>query len=40
MINGGVMVALGIASWFTLPDKPLLKSSDASGTMMQEVREE
>ena len=39
MINGGVMVALGIASWFTLPDKPLLKSSDSSGTMMQEVRE-
>ena len=22
MINGGVMVALGIASWFPLPDKP------------------
>jgi MFS family permease len=39
MINGGVMVALGIASWFTLPDKPLLKSGDSSGTMMQEVRE-
>ncbi len=39
MINGGVMVALGIACWFTLPDKPLLKSSDSSGTMMQEVRE-
>ena len=39
MINGGVMVALGIASWLTLPDKPLLKSSDTSGTMMQEVRE-
>ena len=40
MINGGVMVALGIASWFTLPDKPLLKSSDASGTMMQRFARE
>ena len=39
MLNGGVMVLLGIICWFVLPREPLLKSSDTSGDMMEEVRE-
>jgi sugar phosphate permease len=39
MLNGGVMVLLGIICWFVLPRDPLLKSSDTSGDMMEEVRE-
>jgi sugar phosphate permease len=39
MLNGGVMVLLGIICWFVLPRDPLLKSSNTSGDMMEEVRE-
>ena len=39
MLNGGVMVLLGIICWFVLPRESLLKSSDTSGDMMEEVRE-
>lgn len=39
MLNGGVMVVLGIICWFALPRDPLLKSNESSGNMMQEVRE-
>jgi sugar phosphate permease len=39
MINGSVMVLLGITCWFRLPKESLLKSSTSSGTMMKEVVE-
>ena len=39
MLNGGVMVLLGITCWFVLPRDSLLKSDESSGKMMSEVRE-
>ena len=39
MLNGWVMVLLGIICWFVLQRDHLLKSSDTSGDMMEEVRE-